>query len=66
MLFPSVSVPSFVTVFPLDRNNFGLKILRRVGGPILTGGHAYLLEVVSTGSISAVLIILAKVIPVEI
>jgi hypothetical protein len=31
----------------------------------LTGGHAYLLEVVSKGSISPLLCISAKVIPVE-
>jgi hypothetical protein len=34
MAFPSVSVPFFVSAFPLDRNNSGLKILRWVGCPI--------------------------------
>jgi hypothetical protein len=34
MIFPSVSAPFFVPAFPLDRNNSGLKILRRVGGSI--------------------------------
>jgi hypothetical protein len=34
MTFPSVSVPFFVPVFPLDRNIAGLKILRWVGGSI--------------------------------
>jgi hypothetical protein len=32
--FPSVSAPFSVPAFPLDKNNSGLKILRRVGGPI--------------------------------
>ena len=34
MAFSSVSAPHFVPVFPLDRSNSGLKILRRVGVPI--------------------------------
>jgi hypothetical protein len=34
MTFPSISVPLFVPVFPLDRSNSGLKFLRWVGGPI--------------------------------
>ena len=38
MAFPSVSAPYFVPIFPLDKSNFGLKILRRVGGPILQLG----------------------------
>jgi hypothetical protein len=33
--FPSVSVPFFVPVFHLDRNIYGLKILRSIGGSIL-------------------------------
>jgi hypothetical protein len=33
MAFPSISVQLFVPVFPLDRSNFRLKFLRRVGGP---------------------------------
>ena len=38
MAFLSISAPLFLPVFPLDRNNSGLKILRWVGS------HAYLLE----------------------
>ena len=34
MVFPSVSVPFFVPVFPLGRNISGLKSLRWVGGAI--------------------------------
>jgi hypothetical protein len=33
MAFLSVSVPHFVSVFPLDRSNSGLKILEMSGGP---------------------------------
>jgi hypothetical protein len=32
--FPSVSAPFFDPVFPLDRNNSGLKTLRLVDGSI--------------------------------
>ena len=50
---PSVSVPFFVPVLPLNRNISGLKTLRWVGVPIPPPrGCAYLQEVVSTGSIS--------------
>ena len=38
MAFPSVSPPHFAPVFPLDRNNYGLKIWSWVGGPILQPG----------------------------
>ena len=41
MPYLSVFAPSFVPVFLLDRNNFGLKSLRWVGGTI-SGGCAYL------------------------
>jgi hypothetical protein len=35
MAFPSVSAHFFfVSAFPLDKNNYGLKILRWVGGSI--------------------------------
>jgi hypothetical protein len=34
MAFPLVFVPLFVSVFPLDRSNSGLKFWRWVGGPI--------------------------------
>jgi hypothetical protein len=55
----------FVSVFPLDRNISELKFLRCVGGHIpQLGGRAYLLEVVSTGSVSPLLSISAKVITV--
>jgi hypothetical protein len=62
MAFVSVSVHFFVPVFPLDRNDSGLKILRWPHSSI--GGHADLLEVASTGSISSLLLISANVIPV--
>jgi hypothetical protein len=42
----------FLSCFSLDRNISGLKILRWVGTPSLDRGCVYLLEVVSTGSIS--------------
>ena len=61
MAFPSVSAPCFISVFPLDRNLFGLTILRWMDGLTLTGGHAYLLDVVSTDSVYPWLLILAKV-----
>lgn len=62
MAFSPVSVPFFVPAFPLDRNISGLKILKWVGGPIPqrgVGGHAYVLEVASSGSISPLLAISA-------
>ena len=34
MAFPSISVPIFASVFPLDSNISGLKILSCMGGPI--------------------------------
>jgi hypothetical protein len=49
--FSLCSVFFFVPVLPSDRNISGLKTLRWMGGIILWPG-AYLLEVVSTGSIS--------------
>ena len=55
---------SFVPVFPLDRDNSGLKFLRWVGGPIpQLEAHAYPLDMVSTGSISSLLGITTNVIP---
>ncbi|EDL41692.1 mCG148474 [Mus musculus] len=65
MAFPSVSALFFVPAFPLDRYNSGLKFLRWVGGPIPTGGCAYPLDMVSTGTISPLLGVLANVIPIE-
>ena len=63
MAFPSASVPYFVPVFPLDRNISGLKNAEMGGWPHSSSGDcAYLLEVVSTGSISPLLGISAKVI----
>ena len=42
----------FVSAFPLDRKNSGLKMLRWVGSSMpQLGCHAYLLEVISSGSI---------------
>jgi hypothetical protein len=52
----SVSAPFFVPAFPLDWNNSGLKILKMSGwSPASTGSHVYLLEVVSSRSISPLL-----------
>jgi hypothetical protein len=43
MVFPSVSAPFFVPVFPLDRNISELKFLRwRVYLEVLVGKHSYL------------------------
>jgi hypothetical protein len=56
----------FVPTFPLDRNNSGLKILKMGGwSPASTGDHVYLLEVVSSGSISLLLGISANIIPIK-
>jgi hypothetical protein len=63
MAFPSVSAPikEHVSVFPLDRNNSGLRNFEWVGGSIpQLGGHA--LDMVSTGSICPLLGISANVI----
>jgi hypothetical protein len=66
MAFPSVSAPLFVPVFPLDGSNSGLKFWRWVGGPISQpGGHAYPLDMVSTGSPSPLWGISANVIPMR-
>ena len=54
----------FVPAFPLDRNNSELKILRWVVAPSLNWGHVYLLEVVSSGTISSFLGILVNIISV--
>ena len=66
MAFPSVSVPIFVlSCLAFVKEHFWVKIFEIGGWPHLsTGGRAYLLEVVSTGSISPLLLILAKVISV--
>ena len=55
----------FVPAVPLDRNNSGLKILKKgMWLPVSTGGHVYLL-VLSFCSISPLLYISANVIPIE-
>ena len=65
-IFSFIFFHIFVPAFPLDRNNSGPEILKVGGWPtVLTGGHVYLLEVFSSGSISPVLGILANVIPIE-
>ena len=58
--FSLCSIFFFVLVFPLERNNF--EILRWVGD--LNMGHVYVMEVVSSGSISPWLGISANVIPI--
>ena len=55
----------FVPEFPLDRNNSGSKILKMDGWPHhAIGSHVYLLEVVSSGSISPLLGILVNDVPI--
>ena len=57
---------TFVLAFPLDRNNSGPKSLKIGSGCLLMlGGHIYLLEVVSSVSLTPPLGILANVIPNE-
>jgi hypothetical protein len=66
MTFSSVSAPLFFfcPCVAFSKNNSGLKMLQVSGWPHpSTGEYAYLLEVVSTGSISPLLGILANVIP---
>jgi hypothetical protein len=56
----------FVPTYLLDRKNSGTKILKMSGWSHFSiEGHVYLLEMVSSGSISRVLGILAKIIPIE-
>lgn len=38
MAYPSVFIPFFVLVLPLDKNIFGFKFLKCVYGPILQLG----------------------------
>ena len=62
MAFPSVSAPLFVLAFLFDKRKFGLIFFKVGGWPhSSTGGHVYLLDVVSTGSISLLLGILTNV-----
>ena len=56
----------FVPAFPLTRNISGLKFLEMGGWPLVsTGGHIYLLEVVSSDSITPLLGISVNVIPIK-
>jgi hypothetical protein len=56
----------FVPVFPLDRNNSVLKFFKMDGWSLgSTGCHVYLLEVISSDSISPLLGISANVILIE-
>jgi hypothetical protein len=58
-----VSVPFFCFYLSFGQEHFWVKNFEMCGWPHpSTGGHAYLLKVVSTGSISPLLGILAKVI----
>ena len=65
--FLSISASFFVPKFLLDRNNSGLNSLKMGGwSPTSTGDHViYLLEVVSSSSISLLLGVLANAIPIE-
>jgi hypothetical protein len=56
----------FVLAFPLDRDNYELNFFRwGRGWPHPShGGHVYLLEMISSGSIFLLLAILANVIPI--
>jgi hypothetical protein len=62
MAFHSVSAPSFVSAFPLYRNNSGIKFFIWMDGPIPQLG-AMPMEMVSTGSTSPLLGILPNVLP---
>jgi hypothetical protein len=62
--FPSVSVPLFIPVFPLDRNNTGLNFLRWLCGPTISTSHPYPLDMVSRGSPSPLLGIMANILAV--
>jgi hypothetical protein len=66
LAFPSVFAPFFFfcPAFPLNRNS-GIKKIEMGQWPLSsTEGHAYLLEVIASGSISPLLGILANVIPI--
>ena len=64
MAFPSVSALFFVRL-SFGQEQFWVKNFEMAGCPHpSTGSHAYLLEMVSTGSISPLLGILAKAIPI--
>jgi hypothetical protein len=56
----------FAPVFPSEGNNSGSEFLKMGGWPhVSVGAHVYLLEVISSGSISTLLGISVKVIPIE-
>ena len=57
MAFPSVSASLFVPAFSFDRRVFGLIFFE------VAGGHSYRLDMVSTGPVSPLLVIWAKVLP---
>jgi hypothetical protein len=62
MSFPSVSAPVFVPAFPFDMRNSKLIFFEAGGWPHPSiWGHAYPLDMVSTGSICPLLIILANI-----
>ena len=59
------SLLHFVPVFPLDRKNSEVKNFEMCQWPYFsTWGHVYLLDLVSSGSISTLLGITAKVNPI--
>jgi hypothetical protein len=60
MAIPSVSAPLLIPAFPFERRKSGLIFLNHIS----TGGSAYPLDMVSTDSLSPLLGILAKVLPV--
>ena len=63
--FPSVSAPFFCPCVSFRQEQFWVKIFEIGGWPhSSTGGHVYLLEVVSSNSISQLLDILSNVIPI--
>ena len=66
MAFPSVSAPFFFyPCFSFRQEQFWVKIFEMGGWPHpSTGDCTYLQEIVSTGSVSPLLAILADVIPV--
>jgi hypothetical protein len=55
MAFPSVSAPLFVPVFSLDRSKSELNFENGGCPHPSTGGFAYPLEILSTGSLSPLL-----------
>jgi len=62
---PTIYAAHFVTIFPLDRSNSGLKMWDEWVAPSPYWSLAYPLDMVSTGSPSSLLGISANVIPVR-